>query len=141
MSINCVLPYHHNLANLDPAFERAGIPIVPVIVILDSQKLSEFLQYDALPFEPSTNRLAKINGIANDGWLELPIIVYNGIATSFFDGRHRTTSLAAAGITTIPFLTAEPMKQDLLGAFGGPKTIALSTYSFANCGNYAIYGI
>lgn len=141
MTINCVLPHHHNLQSLDPAFERSGTPIVPVIVILDSQKLSNFLQIGPFPFEPNANRLAKTNSIATGGWLELPIIVYNGAAISFIDGRHRTTSLTAAGIATIPFLTADPMKQTLLNAFGGPKAIALSTYSFVSCNNYAIYGI
>jgi len=141
MTINCVLPPHHNLTNLDTAFERSGSPIVPVIVILDSQKLSNFLRDDEFPFEPNANRLAKTSGITISGWLELPIIVHNGVTPFFYDGRHRTTSLAAAGVATIPFLTAEPMKQALLDAFGGAKEIGLSTFSFADCGKYAIYGV
>lgn len=143
MKINCALPDgHDHLQNLDEAFQRSGTPIKPVIVILDTYKLMHFLFVSETNFVPGEGRVENIEDcLSNGNALVLPIIFHNGKKANYVDGRHRTNALANRRLKTIPFLTAEAMKDALLAEFGGSQQDALAAYDFANCCQYPIYGI
>lgn len=138
--IDCRLPDSLNFKNIDPAFDTGG-PNIPVIVILDTGKLVNFLTSDSFAFQPVASRLLRTKNIPSSNWLELPIIAYRNEKAYVVDGRHRVLGLADAGISTIPFLTIEIMQVPLLDLFGASEAVARANYAFSQCGHLTITGI
>lgn len=116
------------------------MPIKPVIVILDAAKLEKVLYTGTNALIPKAIRIERAEEyISASNTVALPIVSHKNASASFQDGRHRTIALTKRGQTTIPCLTAEPMKDALLAEFGASKQEALANYDFTACSLYPIY--
>jgi len=90
----------------------------PVIVILDPQRVSEYLANTWPYFKPI--RLANVMRIPENGYLELPEVRFHEFddCLKFLQGRHRTTALAKLGFTAYPAVTADDCAAGCIAKFG-----------------------
>jgi len=79
----------------------------PVIVMLDSQKVMDFIYEKEPGFIPNTDKIDRILDELEDGDLRVPIFIFNNDILTVADGRHRSAVIHADGMPMIPFVAAQ----------------------------------